>query len=141
MEIRLIVLGKPQPAGSKTAYVKAGRAVVTDANKKSKPWKKLVIEQAQARYGGVPLRGPIEVEMTFYRARPKHHFGTGRNAEVLKASAPAHPTSKPDALKLARGVEDALTKLIYEDDAQIVREHLTKAYGLPERCEVVIRPL
>jgi Holliday junction resolvase RusA-like endonuclease len=39
-----------------------------------------------------------------------------------------YPISKPDVLKLARAAEDALTGIIWSDDALIVQEHLYKAY-------------
>ena len=35
----------------------------------------------------------------------------------------------PDVLKLARGVEDALTGIVWRDDAQIVNESLNKVVG------------
>jgi predicted short-subunit dehydrogenase-like oxidoreductase (DUF2520 family) len=44
-------------------------------------------------------------------------------------------------LKLARGVEDALTGIVWRDDAQIVVEHLEKRYGSPARCEVRVKYL
>ena len=39
-------------------------------------------------------------------------------------------------LKLTRAVEDALTGLVWRDDAQVVDEVLSKRYGAPERVEV-----
>lgn len=32
----------------------------------------------------VPLTGPLEATLFFYFGRPKNHFGTGKNAHVLK---------------------------------------------------------
>ena len=136
--ISFTVIGKPQPGGSKKAFPVKGRCVITDANPKAKPWKLLVAAAARESYTGAPLTGPVHLQATFYRERPKGHYGTGRNADVLKATAPAYPCSAPDALKLARLVEDALTKVLYEDDSQIVSERLVKLYGLPERVEVVV---
>lgn len=141
--IRLVVMGAASPAGSKRAFVnkKTGKAQVVDANKNSRPWKSIVAAEGAARYGGALLRGPLEVDIVFYRKRPKGHFGSGRNSDQIKESAPRYPTSKPDVLKLGRGVEDALTGIIWADDSQIVKEHLYKEYGEPERCEILIRPL
>ena len=64
--------------------------------------------------------------------RPKGHFGK----RGLLPSAPIAPIVKPDLLKLARAVEDALSGLVYKDDAQIVREILDKHYGEPARVEI-----
>ena len=46
------------------------------------------------------------------------------------------PTSKPDVLKLARLVEDALTGVLFIDDAQIITELIEKHWGEPARVEV-----
>jgi Holliday junction resolvase RusA-like endonuclease len=48
---------------------------------------------------------------------------------------------KPDVLKLARAVEDALTGILYRDDAQIVTEVLRKRYGDPPRVEIRLSPV
>jgi Holliday junction resolvase RusA-like endonuclease len=70
----------------------------------------------------------------FYLSRPKAH----RGAKGLKPSAPHHHTTKPDTTKLLRCLEDALTNVIWRDDTQVVRQHVSKNYGDPERTEVRI---
>lgn len=144
------VYGKPQPAGSKRAFAvkrdgkPTGQIAVADANPKAKGWQQEVAAVAIEMRVGLdgegyePLAGPIACEMTFYVARPKGHYGTGRNAARLKDSAPPFPIVKPDSLKLARGTEDALTGIVYRDDAQVVRLVVEKRYGLPERCEITV---
>lgn len=137
--IEFKVFGKPQPAGSKRAFIIAGRATVTDANAKSKPWKQQVSQVAAEHHAGPLLRGPLKATFVFYAPRPKGHFGAkGLNKKGLEAR---YPTSKPDALKLARGVEDALTGVIYGDDSQIVQEVLCKEYGEPARVEIKIEEI
>jgi Holliday junction resolvase RusA-like endonuclease len=141
------VLGEPAPAGSKRAFMNkhTGRISVTDASKRSKPWQAEVKSAAIEAIDAVPLdgllTGPLTVEFTFFKPRPKNHYGSGKNSGVLKLSAPEFPTTRPDALKLARAVEDALSGVVYRDDAQIVTETLRKRYGSPARCEVSIRPV
>lgn len=112
---------------------------VTDDNPKLKKWQRHVERSAQRAMDGRPLiTGPVRATFVFYVPRPLNHFGTGKNADKLKASARRHPEVKPDALKLARGVEDALTDVVYVDDAQIVTETILKRYGEPARVEVRI---
>lgn len=146
--IAFVVHGTPAPAGSKRGFVLRGkngrpdRAIVTDDSKRSKPWKASVeAAAAEAMAGKSLLRGPLEVTFRFVVRRPQGHYGSGRNAGQVRPSAPAHPAVKPDVLKLTRAVEDALSGIVYADDAQIVDERLTKVYGYPERCEIRIRPL
>ena len=51
---------------------------------------------------------------------------------------PPFPTARPDLLKLARAVEDAIQSVVYRNDSQIVDEVLHKRYGEPARVEVVL---
>tara|TARA_Y100000592_G_scaffold98531_1_gene171892 strand:+ start:5287 stop:5592 length:306 start_codon:yes stop_codon:yes gene_type:complete len=63
----------------------------------------------------------IWMDAIFVFNRPKAHYRTNGD---LKPSAPQHCTGRiGDLSKLIRAVEDALTGVVYDDDAQIV--HLT----------------
>jgi len=128
--IRFFVPGIPAPGGSKRAFInrKTGRPIVTDDCKRNKDWRTMVgwagTEQFKA-----PLAGPLRVEFHFVMPRPKDHFGKGKNAGKLKPSAPQYHTSRPDATKLIRSTEDALTGIAWRDDAQIAHQVGDKVYG------------
>jgi Holliday junction resolvase RusA-like endonuclease len=140
--VEFTVLGRPQPAGSKRAFrTKTGRTIVTDDNKRARPWKSQVAAEAAAVADGSLLSGPLELEVVFWFARPKGHYGTGRNADRVRPSAPAFPAVRPDATKCIRAVEDALNGVLWRDDAQVVVQHVEKRFGHPERAEVAIRRL
>ncbi len=124
--IRFTVHGIPRPAGSKRWI--GGKRIIDDC-KKSGPWKAVVAWTAREAYSGPLLRGPLIVCMSFYMPRPKGHYGAGKNADKLKASAPRWHVIRPDVLKLARGTEDALTGVIWGDDAQTVCLELHKNYS------------
>ena len=134
IEITFTVFGIPKPAGSKTAFaikrggVYTGRTVVMDACKKTKSWQAIVKAEAKKHAPEKPFDGAIAVEFVFLMPRPKSHYGTGKNSRNLKRNAPKYHTGKPDALKLARAVEDAMTGIIYLDDAQIAYEKIEKIY-------------
>lgn len=126
--VQFTVYGRPQPRGSKRSMVRyaAGKPVmangrvqtyVMDDNKKSGPWMKQVADMARAVCGGRPLiDGPVILECRFFFARPKSHYDSkGR----LKASAPKLYTQKPDLTKVVRGLEDALTDVVWRDDKQV----------------------
>ena len=133
MKITFFVPGDPKPGGSKRAFInpKTGKPIITDACKGSKPWRADVKHFAYQAYSGELLKGPLILTIVFYRIRPKFHFGTGRNAGILKASAPKYPEVQPDATKLVRSTEDALTKVLWHNDNQIVEQHAYKEYGKP----------
>lgn len=153
LRVEFTVIGSPKSAGSKKAFVPRRRdgSIVTRANgspmvnivddcKGSGEWKQAVAWAARQAVGaGAPLiEGPIALELRFYVPRPKNQYRTGRNAGMLRDDAPRRPIAKPDVLKLARAVEDALTGVIWRDDCQIVDESLSKVWGTPARVEVVI---
>ena len=143
--VRFTVYGTPMPAGSKSAFrwkAKDGRSgvSVTDANPKSKPWKNQVAQVAgehMAGRGGL-LDGPLHLTLRFYRARPKGHFKKNGDLSAAGRRKP-YPDVKPDTTKLVRGVEDALTGVIWRDDNQVVGQEAFKLYGEPERVEVEVR--
>lgn len=147
--IRFTVFGEAKTAGSKRAFpIFRGsgpnrtfvRSIVTDDNPKSRDWKNAVSSAAGEVYRAELLKGALEVTFRFYTPRPVGHFGSGKNARAVKSSAPARPATRPDVLKLSRAVEDALTGVIWRDDAQVVTEHLEKHFGEPARVEIEISP-
>lgn len=134
--VELTVYGSAEPAGSKRAFKRGNHIALIDANPGAAEWKRRVAQAAGESYDGPLLDGALAVEMIFYRPRPAGHFGSGRNSDRLRDAAPRHPVTRPDALKLARGCEDALTGVLYRDDAQIVEERLSKRFGTPARCVI-----
>ena len=139
--LRFVVLGRPQGKGSKRPIMQAGRLRVIDANANARPWAQAVSTVAHEAYHGELIRGPVSVAITFHFARPKGHYGTGRNAGTLRLAAPREMMTMPDVDKLARCALDALTGIVIRDDAQIVDLHAGKRYGEPERAEITIREI
>lgn len=144
--ITFFVHGKPEPAGSKRSFVpinkktgqpfrskETGRVVVNtvDANPNSGGWKDDVRAAAMPVRPAEPLTCALRIKVCFFVARPKGHYGSGKNADRLKDSAPKFPTTKPDTTKLMRGLEDACTSILWKDDSQIVSQHIYKRYGTP----------
>lgn len=138
--ISFFVPGIPQPGGSKRGFQHkhTKRIIITEDNKKSKPWRDSVMAAAMAVHKGELLRGPVGIVITFVFPRPKGHFGSGKNAARLKASAPKRHTVKPDATKLMRSTEDALKGIVWADDSQICVQTVSKSYGAPCGAHVEI---
>lgn len=110
-----------------------------DDNPKSKDWQRKVAAAVRVKWGARPLlTGALAVMFLFRRVRPKSHYGTGRNADRLKDDAPEYPTTKPDVLKTARAVEDALTQVVWVDDAQIVHEEIRKEWASEPSVQITI---
>lgn len=118
----LTVYGQPAPQGSKRPFVNkhTGRAQVIEQNKVPVDrWRSDVKDAALKLAQDIwRFECPVEVRMVFSFERPASHYGTGRNAAVLKASSPARPVGRDGDLdKLARSTCDALTAAgIWKDD-------------------------
>jgi crossover junction endodeoxyribonuclease RusA len=130
MHFSFFVPGIPATAGSKNGFYnkKIGRVIMAPANKKQKPWMSHVQACALEVYNGPPIDGPIKLSIVFIMPRPKGHFGTGKYSSRVKENAPFYPTSKPDATKMLRAVEDALTGVVWKDDSQVVHIDVCKLY-------------
>lgn len=129
----LEVLGRPAPQGSKRHV---GNGVMLEMSKYVRPWRQDVRAAAETLLARVdrtlfPLDGPLLVDMVFSVARPKGHYRTGRNAHLLRDTAPARPQGMPDLSKLTRSTEDALTSAgVWKDDARVVEYgRLAKIYA------------
>lgn len=141
--VTFTVAGVAIPAGSKRAFFKkgGGRPIVTDDNPRTKSWQGRVADAATEAMDGPLLAGPLELILTFTVPRPQGHYGTGRNAGTVRQSAPLFPVVKPDVTKLVRAVEDALTGIVWRDDAQVISQHASKVYGEPASCAVEVLSL
>lgn len=130
MKLRFFVPGIPAPGGSKTPGFskKTGKSFCRPASKKTKPWMATVAGVVRSQYDGELLQGALSLSMEFRLLRPKGHYGSGRNAAVLKPSSPAFPTVKPDLTKLVRSTEDALTGILWRDDTQVAFGDYRKLY-------------
>lgn len=139
--LELVVYGTPVPAGSKRAFTRKGGGVGVEdtAENRMKPWRAALQAAAgDAMSGHELLQGPLSLHVEFHLARPKGHYG----ARGLRPSAPTHPTVKPDTTKLLRGLEDALTGIVWRDDAQIVTQHAEKRYATgPEHVRIKVAQL
>jgi crossover junction endodeoxyribonuclease RusA len=123
------VIGKPATAGSKRAFAHrhTGRIVVVDDCKGGKAWRKLVQAQASSKCKFLMI-GPLRIEVTFVMPRPLSH--RKKDGSIAKGAPMTH-TVKPDATKLLRALEDAMTGIVWIDDAQIVSQLCMKRYAEP----------
>ena len=134
MNLEFFTPGIPAPGGSKrfVGFGKStGRAILIDAaGQRNKDWRALVGQCGHLAMQGDPVHedGPLEVWFEFVMPRPKYHFNSKGE---LKLASPVWHTKKPDALKLTRSTEDALTGIVWRDDSQIAKEHITKRYAAP----------
>jgi len=138
--LSFFVPGDPAPQGSKR-YLGPGKVV--ESSKRVASWRadiRSVAEAAMTPRHEALWAVPVAVELDFYLSRPKAHFGTGRNAQKIKESAPNWP-GRPDVDKLARAVLDALTGLVIADDSTVVELRASKSYGRRPGVAVLIEEM
>lgn len=115
-------------------------------NRKSEPFKKAVMLFARQAWKGatIPKGTAVSIKIAFMFRRPKCHFGTtgGKpDPAKLRADAPRFPLSEGeygDADKLLRNVLDALTGIVYDDDAQVVQAVPRKVFGDQDGAMVTV---
>lgn len=140
MYLSFDALGVPAPQGSKRVV----RGHLIDANApRLRPWRALMTEAAITAMAAsghpTPTLVPVAVSARFYFPHPKGHYGTGRNAEILRARAPQYVAVRPDLDKLVRALLDALTGVVWRDDAQVVSLRAGKEYAdYPAGVAVVV---
>ena len=117
------VSGHPKPKGSWTPLrTRDGKIKFRHASNKTARWCVDAKEQVAILWKGPILEGPIFVDLLFLLPRQKtvsRPYPTGRYCGDLD--------------KLARGVLDAMTGVVYVDDSQVVDLPVKKRYtdGIP----------
>lgn len=136
MIIKLKVLGQPKAQPRHRHFQRGSFKGTYDPGKEAKQsFLSVVLEQAPAE----PLNEPLCVDIDFYFARPKGHYGTGKNKGKLKSSAPTRHTTKPDTDNLRKFTCDALNKVFWRDDSVICEGCSKKLYDSMPRTEIIIR--
>ena len=77
---------------------------------------------------------PVSVSISFRFARPKSHYNS-KGELTVKSPARAISKSIGDIDKLVRGILDALTTVLFDDDSQVVEVNAYKRY-----CSATERP-
>ena len=141
------IKGVPGAQGSK---VMTRWGSMRESSSRVGPWRQAVMWQTENDYLFPPIIDPVCVDIIFFFARPKSHYGTGKNADKLKDSAPEHCTSSShgDIDKLCRSTLDGLAVRsggnVIRDDSQVVRLCAEKRYASADEATgalVTIVPL
>ena len=85
-----------------------------------------------------PLTGPLVLAATFVMPVPKS-FSKRRHSQALIGAE--RPITRPDASNLLKALEDALSGVVYRDDAQLVEVHVRKVFGDKPQMQAEVKPL
>ena len=153
--ISFTCLGKPVSRGSKSPFVPMGKdgkwkmkpngkpviAMLDSTKERGRDWMASLRDTARMVYRGPLLTGPVKVSIAFVFSRKKSHYRSGRNRNLLKDSAPKHPTTVNDVDKLARAVLDAMKGILWRDDSQVCKLIAEKYWGEPAAAIVLVEQM
>jgi Holliday junction resolvase RusA-like endonuclease len=120
----LVVIAHGNPIGQgNIRHLGAGRPAVHQNAKTLLPWRDTIRHAAIAAIGdreGFPLDGPLRVEATFTVPKPT---GAPKRRRTW-------PSKRPDGDHLLRACLDAMTHVVFVDDARCVELACAKRYPL-----------
>lgn len=133
-EFVIYVPGKPEPQGSMKGYVvrsKTGAlhaAVTHGKSTELNAWRNLIALAAATTMAHERLKmldEPLELHLHFVLAKPK----SARKRDIW-------PAKRPDLDKLLRSTLDALTGVVFSDDARVVKLRAEKDYDVTMGCRI-----
>jgi crossover junction endodeoxyribonuclease RusA len=134
--VKFTCAGHPVTQGSKRAFVRNGRPILTEqSGDRLRLWRHIIATTARENATQGPLEGPVQVHLFFRLERPASTPKRKRTWPIKTRSG--------DVDKLARAALDALTGVAFRDDAQVVRLVVEKdwADGRGPGVEVVVQPV
>lgn len=141
--LQVTIFGPAATQGSKTAIRnKQGRVVGSrESSKRIGPWRQdlreLMIRQRPVGFS--IWDEAVTLEIRLWVNRPKGHFGTGKNGNMLKPSAPVYPGAGLDIDKVSRAIFDAGQGIWWSNDSRISDLTVQRRYcenGDAERTEI-----
>lgn len=144
-------LGKERPRGfirnrvsvtGLAAYksgLKIKRTVGMITPKKTVQYEYLIGALAKQQMEGLePIKCPVRVDiLLFYPITKSWSKAKKDNAKIGKMV----PTIKPDIDNCTKAIFDALNKIVWIDDTQVVDKHVSKHFSDDPRVEVRVTPL
>lgn len=86
----------------------------------------------------IPLSGPVKVDYTYFLPIPK---GVSKVRRLQMLNGMMHPIKRPDIDNFDKFLSDCLTKIVFEDDSQIVHKVSRKIYGETPKTLIKIEVL
>lgn len=136
-KIKFVVFGEPVAQGRARATTVNGRVRMYDP-KKSSEFKQYIGFVASQHAPRKLLEGPLRVTLAIYRPTLKS-FSRRKTEQAEKGLI--RPITKPDIDNYIKSISDALNKVIWKDDSQIVDLQVSKYYSEKPRIEVEIEEI
>ena len=135
--IEIIIPGKPI-AKKRPRFARRGKFTTTYSDQETEESKFMAQVLATLGKDWQTLTGPLFMEIHFDFPRPKNHYGTGKNADKIKANAPKFHIIKPDLDNLEKFVCDCMNGIVFLDDAQVIHISSRKAWADNPITKIII---
>lgn len=134
-EVNFIIYGEPKGKG-RPRFVRATGHAVTP--KDTVEYQNLVKMEYQLQCEGqrFPDDAQLEMQVTAYYSIPK---SVSKRKKEKMLNHQIRPTKKPDSSNVLKAIEDALNKIAYKDDSQIVETRVSRFYGEIPMVTVTIK--
>lgn len=137
--------GRTMTAGefrSSISKKKSGASIVSFQDKSTTSYAKMIMWEAKAQLPKSfrKLAGPVMIEVTYRYKMPKI-FTTALRA-LVHGGGIIYKITRPDLHdNMNKGIIDAISDLIFNDDAQVAVFHARKIYAAHDEIEMLITPL
>ncbi|HHQ2481042.1 TPA: RusA family crossover junction endodeoxyribonuclease [Bacillus cereus] len=135
--IQFTIMTEPVAQGRPRASTVHGKVRMYDP-KKSRDFKRYVSAIAAKFAPASLLEGPLQLEVKVYKPSLKSF---SKKKALVAEEGLLRPTTKPDVDNYVKGVKDALNKVIWNDDSQVVDLKVSKWYSEKPRVEVFIKEI
>ena len=129
----ITLMGEPVAAG-RPRFTISGHAYTPQRTSEERAALRLAAQQQMGER--LPLDGPLEVDYVAERAVPGSWSRKKQDHALLGI---IQPITRPDCDNLLKML-DALTSIVWRDDAQIVRLFFAKRYAAQPQIRVTVRP-
>jgi Holliday junction resolvase RusA-like endonuclease len=90
------------------------------------------------KYAVLKLEGAIKATITAYMPIPKSE---SKKKKAAMEAGLIRPKTKVDIDNICKAILDALNKIAYDDDGQIVELHAKKLYSENPRAEIILEEI
>lgn len=137
MKVKFTIIGEPEGKG-RPRFRNVGAYTKTYTPEKTVSYENLIKVEYQRQCGKAFFDKdvPLDMRVTAYYTIPK---SVSEKKRALMLKHKIRPIKKPDSSNIVKAVEDALNKVAYHDDTQIVDSQCRRFYSEQPRVVVTIQ--
>lgn len=125
-------------AKGRPKFAKRGNFVQAYTPEKTVNYENLVRLSFMQECSGKKLEGAIMATITAFMPIPKSE---SKKKKAAMEAGLIRPKKKPDIDNCVKSILDALNKIAYDDDGQIVELHAKKLYSDNPRAEIILEEI